>query len=172
MLSYYLLLLETDDDQAKFEQLYQTYKGLLFYVANQILHNEQDAEDCVHQAFLAIIENLDKISEVRCPKTRAYVVIIVERKALDWLRKNRREWAADMEGTFYGVEIPLPGDGGLADAMASLPANYRELLLLRYDNGYSSREMAKMLGMTHDAVRKQLWRAKQMLQGRLETEDK
>jgi len=37
----------------------------------------------VHQAFLSILENLDKISNVECPKTQSYIVIIVERKAID-----------------------------------------------------------------------------------------
>jgi RNA polymerase sigma-70 factor (ECF subfamily) len=55
----------------------------MFYVAMKILHNEHNAEDAVHQAFLSILENLDKISNVECPKTQSYIVIIVERKAID-----------------------------------------------------------------------------------------
>ena len=42
-------------------------------------------------------------------------------------------------------KIPLPGDHGLADAMARLPAAYRDILLLRYYNGYSVREISSML---------------------------
>ena len=67
----YLQMIETDEDRQKFIQLYETYRGLMFYVANRILHNTEDAEDAVHQAFLSIIENLDKISMVHCPKSRA-----------------------------------------------------------------------------------------------------
>lgn len=48
----------------------------------------------------------------------------------------------------YGIEIPLPGDHGLADAMARLPAAYRDILLLRYYNGYSVREISSMLHIT------------------------
>lgn len=69
-------MIESDEDKSKFEQLYIMYKGLMFHVAMKILKNEFDAEDAVHQAFLSLIENLKKISDVKCPKTRAYIVII------------------------------------------------------------------------------------------------
>ena len=48
----YLQMIDTPEDRSKFEQLYLEYRGLMFHAANQILHNEQDAEDAVHQAFL------------------------------------------------------------------------------------------------------------------------
>lgn len=67
----YLQMIESDEDKSKFEQLYIMYKGLMFHVAMKILKNEFDAEDAVHQAFLSLIENLKKISDVKCPKTRA-----------------------------------------------------------------------------------------------------
>jgi len=41
----------------------------MFYVANSILKDEHLAEDAVHQAFIRIIESLDKINEIKCPKT-------------------------------------------------------------------------------------------------------
>ena len=72
------------------------------------------------------------------------------------------------EDIAIGMEIPLPGDGGLADAMAKLPARYREVLLLRYDNGYSTREIAQMFQMKPDAAQKLLWRAKEALHKKLE----
>ena len=39
-------------EKGKFEQIYQQYKELMYYVAEQILRNPQDAEDAVHNAFL------------------------------------------------------------------------------------------------------------------------
>ncbi|MBM6722656.1 hypothetical protein [Pseudoflavonifractor phocaeensis] len=46
----YLQMIDTPEDRSKFEQIYLEYRGLMFHVANEILHNEQDAEDTVHQA--------------------------------------------------------------------------------------------------------------------------
>ena len=53
----------------------------------------------------------------------------------------------------------------LADAILQLPATYREIVLLRYHYNYSTKEIAKMLGMTGSgsATQKALWRVKTML---------
>ena len=59
----YMQMLETPEEKSKFEQLYLEYKGLMFHVAYEILHNEQDAEDAVHQAFVKIAENIKKIDD-------------------------------------------------------------------------------------------------------------
>ena len=67
----YLQMLETTEQKVRFEDLYYTYKNLMFYVANQILRNEHDAEDAVQQAFFAIAKNFEKISEIKCPQTRS-----------------------------------------------------------------------------------------------------
>lgn len=40
----YLQMIDTPDDRSKFEHLYLEYRGLMFHAANQILHNEQDAD--------------------------------------------------------------------------------------------------------------------------------
>ena len=52
---------------------------------------------------------------------------------------------------------------GLADAIASLPPRYREVLLLKYYNGYSAREIAGFLSATPDAVTQTLHRARKKL---------
>lgn len=44
----YLQMLETPEEKSLFEQIYLEYCGLMFHVAYEILHNEQDAEDAVH----------------------------------------------------------------------------------------------------------------------------
>jgi RNA polymerase sigma-70 factor (ECF subfamily) len=164
-------MIDSEEDKTKFEQIYLKYRGLMFYVAMKILHNEHNAEDAVHQAFLSILENLDKISNVECPKTQSYIVIIVERKAIDIIRTNTKIVNINFDETIGGIEIPLPGDNGVADAMAKLPARYREVLLLRYDNGYTAKELAKILDMKKDSVQKLLWRSKNALQKIIEMED-
>lgn len=70
----YLSLIEEDAEREKFEMLYDAYRNLMFYLANEILGDTQDSEDVVHQSLIKIIEILDKISQPRCPQTRALVV--------------------------------------------------------------------------------------------------
>lgn len=155
----------------KFNQIYNTYRTLMFHVAREILGNDQDTEDAVQQAFLSIYKNIDKISEIQCPKTRSFIVIIVERKAIDILRKKKRESHLELDEDIVGVSIPLPGDHGLADALARLPARYREILLLRYDNGFTTKELTQLLDMSYDAVQKTISRAKEALRKELEQEN-
>ena len=164
----YLQMIESDEDKSTFTAIYEKYEGLMFYVAHQILQNEHDAEDAVHHAFLAILKHLSKISEIDCPKTRSYIVTIVERKAIDLIRSRKHEAGVEYNDAISGVTVPLPGDHGLADAMAKLPAQYRQVLLLRYDNGYSVREIGKMFGKSTDAVQKMIERAKVELRALLE----
>ena len=164
----YLQMIESEEDKSKFLEIYNQYKYLMFSVANRILKNEYDAEDAVHQAFVSIIDNLNRIGAVDCPKTRSYVVIITENKAIDIIRSRKHLAGEELNDAIHGIEIPLPGDSGLADAMAKLPARYREVLMLRFDNGYNTKELAKMLGMTQGSVQKLIWRAKDALKKQLE----
>lgn len=167
----YLQMIEGEEGKRQFATLYETYRGLMFYTANNILHNAQDAEDAVHQAFISLAENFSKIKTIECPQTRAFVVIIVERKAIDILRKRSRQAEVGMNEAVHGIDIPLPGDNGLADAMASLPAHAREILLLRYYNGYTTTELADFFGVSYAAMKKQLTRAKNALKKRMEEGD-
>lgn len=164
----YLQVIESDSERSKFEQLYIKYRVLMFYVAMKIVENESDAEDAVHQAFLSVAGNMDKVGRIDAPETQAYVVTITERKAIDILR-GRRMVPTDLnEADLRGQQVPTPCDHGLADAMAGLPANYRTVLLLRYYNGYSTGEVAEILQMSRSAAQKLLWRAKKELKKKLE----
>lgn len=162
----YIQMISSEEDKAKFEQLYLRYRWLMYSVAKNILKNEYDAEDAVHQAFLSIVENLHKINTIDCPETKAYIVIITERKAIDILRANKRISFFDDE--LSGIEITLPIDGGISDAIAKLPAKYREVILLRYAYGYTTKEIGKMFSRSQEAIRKLLCRAKSALQKQLD----
>ena len=166
----YPQMIELPEDKTKFEAVYLRYRGLMYHAAFQVLHNEHDAEDAVHQAFLSVIEKLNKISQVDCPKTRAYLVTIVERKSIDIIRRKKRETSEGYDDGIGGYEIVMPGEDDVSNAMSKLPALQRELLLLRYAQGYNTREVAQIVGMSYDAARKAIWRAKVSLQKLLEDE--
>ena len=59
----------------------------------------------------------------------------------------------------------------LAKAMAMLPIRYRELLFLKYDNGYSEREIAVMYSMTEANVKKTIQRGKKKLESILKGQE-
>ena len=65
----YLQTINDTLDRVKFEQLYQEYKAFMHGIAYQILRNQQDAEDAVHNAFLSIAKNIEKIGSPTSPKS-------------------------------------------------------------------------------------------------------
>ena len=164
----YLTMIDTPEEQDLFEAIYTKYRYLMLHVANKILQNHHDAEDAVHEAFIAVIKNIKKFSDVTSPKTRLLIVLIVERKAIDILRKRQKKTEVELNEDILGIEVPAPGDLGIADAIARLAANHREVLLMRYDVGLTNREIAILLGITESGVRKLLGRAKRELRSELQ----
>lgn len=162
-------MLEAPDERLKIEEIFHTYGNLMFHVANKILNNDHDAEDAVQQAMFAIYQNLEKFSEIKCPKSRSFIVTIVERKAIDLYRAKQRNAVVPFEEEFINVPAPSVVDAtaertDLAKAMALLPTRYRELLFLKFDNGYSEREIAVMCSMTEANVKKTIQRARKKLE--------
>ena len=160
----YLEMIDGPEERSQFEQVYYHYRGLMFYIANRILRNEQDAEDAVHEAFVAIAENIKKISDVKCHKTRSYIVTIVESKAIDLYRKKQRHPTGEIVEELEGVTVEYDGDDGLTRCILKLPARYREIILLRYEQGFGNDEIANMMDMSEPAVRKLLQRARDRLE--------
>ena len=50
----------------------------MYKTAYGILKNEFESEDAVHEAFMRVMKKLTKISEINCPQTHAYLIIIVK----------------------------------------------------------------------------------------------
>lgn len=166
----YMAMIETPEEKDRFEAIYLKYRYLMLHVASKLLENHHDAEDAVHEAFVAIIRNIEKFYDIESPKTRSLIVLIVERKAIDILRKKQRENLIEINEDILGIEMRTPGDHGLADAMTRLPTHYREVLLMRYDNGLSNRDISKILDISESGVRKMLSRAKRQLRSELQKE--
>lgn len=167
----YLQMIDTPEDRSKFEQLYLEYRGLMFHAANQILHNEQDAEDAVHQAFLKIAEHIQNIDQPICRRTQCYVVTIAENKAIDLYRRNQRHPTLELQEELAGVSVSYEGENLLAACILKLPARYREMILLRYHQGYSVKEAASLMGLSFSAASSLEQRAKRRLKELYEKEN-
>ena len=165
----YLQAIENPSDIPKFEAVYRHYRKLMFYIAGRFLYEQKDIEDAVQEAFFALAKNISKISDPYCNKTRAYVVITIERKALDILKARRRRPRGEPQGKARGLDIPLP-DGGVAAAMATLPPRERSFLIMKYAAGYTNRELSEMLGLTYSGVNSLDHRAKKKLRELLKEE--
>ena len=119
----YLQMLETPEEKSLFEQIYLEYCGLMFHVAYEILHNEQDAEDAVHQAFVKIAENIKKIDAPVCPKTHSYVVTIVEHQAIDQYRRLQKHPSVELIEEIQGTNAHYEGDNDLTKYICQVSRN-------------------------------------------------
>ena len=158
----YALTLVKSADRPKLERLYLEYRSVMFCAANEILHNEHEAEDAVQQTFMKIAENLDKVPDELSNKTKAFVVTIAENTAIDRYRKLKRHGDCELCEEACGIEANSADE--LVSCILKLPARYRQFILLKYYHGYSTREIAKLLGMSSAAASKTAQRAKQRLE--------
>lgn len=170
----YLSMIETEEDKSKFVLLYEKYRKLMFYVANQILKDEYLAEDAVHQTFIKIIENLDNISEIDCHKTKSYIVTMVRNHSINLYnqRKNHPMVSLDTEMDIESNEIfEIQEEDAIVKAVANLPQIYNAVLTLKYVQEFSNTEIAEALDISESTVRKRLERAKSKVQESLEKEE-
>ena len=164
MLLFYLSMIDSPEDRAKFEALYEDYYKLLISVAYEILHNGQDAEDAVHHAYLKLIPNLGKINDVSCRQTVNFLVIMVRRICFDIYNENKKVIQIPYEDL---SESDMVADDmeyhELLERVKALPDMYGDVLYLRYCEGFSVKEIAEILNITVGSAKKRLERAKQQL---------
>ena len=151
------------NQEDKLARIYGLYQAPMLRLALRILGEEHDAEDAVHDAFESVTRNLDRLAAPEDPKTRGYVMVVTERKAIDLLRLRRKIAADELDESIGGVDFPDTGGSALALCMAKLPQRYREILLLRFVYGYSMRETAELMDIPFTTVGKLSQRAKERL---------
>jgi RNA polymerase sigma-70 factor (ECF subfamily) len=176
MLYFFLAMLETQEERDKFTLIYERYYKLLIDIAYSILHNGQDAEDAVQQAFLKLLPNLGKIEDVSSHQTVKYLVIMVRRVC--FYMYNNKIIHIPFEDLTEGDLGILEDDliermeyAELLERVKSLPDIYGDVLYLMYCEDFSVKEIASSLDITVNAAKKRLERARQQLKGLLLTDE-
>lgn len=159
----YLQMIDTEEDRHKFEIIYEEYRQTMVKVAYKVLHNKQDAEDAVHLAFLKVAEIITTIEDSVSPRTEGLMVVIAKNKAIDIYRENERNDTVELQEWDEDVSAEISNDGLLVQCIAKLQDNYRRLLLLKYYHGYSTKEVAKIMGISEVNASKLDQRAKKKL---------
>ncbi len=155
-------MIETREERSKFEKIYMEYVDLMYHIAFELLQNEQDAEDAVQLAFVGIAENIASIEEPG-PRTKSYVAAIAENRAIDLLRKRKKQPLSLFAQECVGIEIQYDGDNSLTDCINKLPPLQRQVIWLKYVYGYQVREIADILHISHAWASKLDQRAKAKL---------
>jgi RNA polymerase sigma factor (sigma-70 family) len=160
--------LATDGRTRRFELLAMPHLDAAFNLARWLTGNTADAEDVVQDAYLRAFRYLDAF---RGDNFRVWLLTIVRNSFLNWLKDNRtgrqlfQPIPADLEWT-----DPAPSaeamlldrvDGEtLGVLMAGLPAEYREVLILREIEELSYKDIATVTGIPPGTVMSRLSRAR------------
>lgn len=171
-LIFYLALIEDQAGRKKFEQLYEKYHNLMYHRAYEILNDEQIAEDAVSEALIKLAINIEKVGEAESTSAKAFTMQILEHTAIDLYRKRRKEMERyrDLEEIKERLTVPEPeswSGSALAKAILELPFENRQVILLKYAQGYDNAEIAALLDFTVAKVEKLLSRGKRKLQQNL-----
>ena len=173
-------------DFAAMESLLVKYERQVFGVARRIVQQHQDAEEVTQQTFLSVIEHLGEFREES--QFRTWLLRIATNHALALLRKRAVRAGPslddrDSDDTYEGIPHPeyiavwreTPEEIAIRretrqyvdEALATLNEKYRVVFVLRDIEELSTRETAEILGITQEAVKVRLLRARLMLRERL-----
>lgn len=157
--------------------LVQRYQEPLIHFLRRILSSEEDVFDCAQDAFIAVYRNLNRYSEEY--PFRAWLYAIARNKALDLLRKRRKEILINTLDENTVDQHPRPEEVLLAKEQATmlsemlheLPEHYSQALYLRYHQELSYKEIAVVLEVPVSRVKTYIHRAKEKLRLNLERRD-
>lgn len=165
-------------DAGAFEAIVQKYQSLVCAITFSGTGRVDISEELAQETFLRAWQNLHQLRDTG--GFRAWLCTIARNLLHSYYRKNRPEVLASGEFPEMadGVEGPSEAlvrqeeQAVLERAIKSLPAEYREPLVLYYRQEKSVRQVAQSLGLKESAVQTRLHRARQMLReeiaGRLE----
>ena len=170
MLICYLQMLDTPEEKIRFENIYLKYRGLMYHVADGVLHNRQDAEDAVHNAFLRIIKHFTRFQHAPVQDLAPLVAVIARNEAISLQRKRKKEIPLE---TWDGIaETPeaVTDYDALIESFTRLPQTYRAALEMKLLLGYSDGDIAVRLGLSKTAVSTRIGRGRQLLRSIVEQE--
>ena len=147
------------------------YQNTMYALAFSILRNDEDAADAISESIMKAYSNL---SHLQSPRSfRAWLLKIVRNTCLEMLRKNPQAQALEEEHEFADISCheDLSTKLVLREAVENLKQPYRTVVYLFYYEDLPIMEISKITGSSSFAVKKQLSRARAMLQKSLNKED-
>jgi RNA polymerase sigma-70 factor (ECF subfamily) len=153
-----------DSDAVRF--LYTLYSDNVYGYVRSIVHDDHDAEDVTQHVFAKLLTVLCKYDDRGVPFF-AWLLRLARNVAIDHLRVNRPTPSENV----LDPEAPAPSnfDRPLAvrDALATLPDDQREVMVLRHVVGLSPGEIAERLGRSEASIHGLQHRGRRALQREL-----
>jgi RNA polymerase sigma-70 factor (ECF subfamily) len=139
-------------------RIYEKYEGVMLTVAAGLLNDVNAAQDAVHDVFVAFAQSPERLG--LAGSLRSYLTTCVANLARDRLRANRRraERPPDVEPQIDERTMPLSRAilddelRQLAEALATLPYEQREVLVLHLKGDLTFREIANVQGASINTV--------------------
>ena len=168
LLSYYLSTIESEKEKDLFTDLYKKYQRYMYYIAYNILYDSSASENIVHDAFIRIIENINKFDLSDERKTKGLLGIIVSGLAKnEYRRRNKIELFDEFPETLEYVSVTLEEQiigqdqyNHLIKQIKELDDIYLDVLLLKVVYGMPNAEVSSFLGITEETVRQRYRRGK------------
>lgn len=142
-----------EGDRHAIRYLYSRYSDAVRRYSISLLRDPDAADDVVQTTFLKLLTKIDRY-EPRDVPFEAWLLRVARNVALDEMR--RRKAAPSTEVLDHDAALEDMGTerlGTLRAALAKIPPNQREVLVLRHLVGLSSAEIADRLETTEAAVR-------------------
>ena len=174
--------MSTKDRQARFQAVVLPYLDDAMNLACWLCGNRADAEDIVQDAYLRAFKYFDRFQG---GNARPWLLAIVRNACFSWMKRNRSRrlqfvadarLEAEAEASRQGNAASSPeadmqsreGAAALNKAVAELPDEFREALILREIQGLSYKEIAAVIDVPIGTVMSRLARARKLLLSNLE----
>jgi RNA polymerase sigma-70 factor (ECF subfamily) len=173
-------VVQNKDERAAFNEVFAPHMDEAYRLAQWLAGSASDAEDIVQEAAIRAFRGIKSFGAVNA---RAWSLTIVRNTALSWLTKNRsrrvsyiddlnaaEQQELEYEG-LHGARIETPEQAALlkADAeeieraLAQLPTQFREVIVLREINQMNYRDIAEITNVPIGTVMSRLSRGRQLL---------
>ena len=170
MLTMYLAMLETEEDQRRFTRLYSAYEKKVYAVALRILGDPTRAEDAAQQTWFQLLKSWERVSALPWAETEGYTVTVSKNCALDILRAERKTAAFPEDWDPPAPEAHQDEYDYLVSLIRALPENYRRILELKCVEEQTNQEIARRLRINESTVASRVMRGRAMLRQQLEKE--
>ena len=170
MLVFYLSFIDDDNDRSKFDIIYYEYRERMFCAAYDVVRNNEDAEDAVHNAFVGIANNMKSIGDPHSKSTLSYVVKAAKNAAINIYNKNNKivtvEYTDDInlsDDDFFDKLVTKEKLGETVDAIYNLTDTYKLPLYYYFVCDMKVKDIANLLGLSTSAVKVRIHRGKKEL---------
>ena len=150
------------------ESLYNTFSSKMLGVCYRFARNKEDAEDMLQEGFIKVYSQIHQFKNNGV--LEGWIRRIMVHTCINALKKNKK-FAESVDliyaNTIYLNEFNIPSilqAKEVVESIRSLPIGYRTVLNLYAIDGYSHKEISKMLEIEESTSRSQYTRAKAMLE--------